>query len=316
MSPLISICIPAYKRVDYLKRLLDSITIQTFRDFEVVITDDSNDASVSSLIENYRHTLPFRYQKNPVALGTPENWNESIRLAKGSWIKLMHDDDWFETPDALQQFAHVTSEDHPFIFSAYYNRYEAQSDELVRFSAFERRLLTENRFNIVAKNLVGPPSVTLYRKSALEYDKRMKWRVDIDFYIHYLANNTFTYIDKPLVNIGISAEQVTQSCYLVPQVEIPENMLLLKKIGIAQLRRWRVYDTWWRLMRNLKIRSITQFREAGYHDEVPQVIAGMISAQHAVPYSLLKKGLISKLLMFISLMRWKRSGGANNSLSV
>ena len=40
---LISICIPAYKHPDFLKRLLDSISIQSFRDFEVIISDDSPD---------------------------------------------------------------------------------------------------------------------------------------------------------------------------------------------------------------------------------------------------------------------------------
>ena len=41
MTPLISICIPAYKRAAFIKRLLDSIAIQSFQDYEVVITDDS-----------------------------------------------------------------------------------------------------------------------------------------------------------------------------------------------------------------------------------------------------------------------------------
>ena len=48
-SPLISICIPAYKRIDYLQKLLDSISIQTFKDYEVIVTDDSPDESVEIL---------------------------------------------------------------------------------------------------------------------------------------------------------------------------------------------------------------------------------------------------------------------------
>ena len=44
------------------------------------------------------------YYKNIKVLGTPENWNESIRKAKGAWIKLMHDDDWFANENSLQKF--------------------------------------------------------------------------------------------------------------------------------------------------------------------------------------------------------------------
>ena len=93
--PFFSICIPVYKNVDYLKRLLETIFIQTFTDFEVVITDDSPDNVIFEFIQNYYPGKNIRYFKNKYALGTPENWNECIRKANGSWIKMMHDDDWF-----------------------------------------------------------------------------------------------------------------------------------------------------------------------------------------------------------------------------
>ena len=52
-SLFISICIPAYKHVDYLQRLLDSILIQTYKNFEIIITDDRPDNSVEILLEKH-----------------------------------------------------------------------------------------------------------------------------------------------------------------------------------------------------------------------------------------------------------------------
>lgn len=304
MKPLISICIPAYKRENYLKRLLDSIAVQTFRSFEVVITDDSKDDSVSRLIENYQSLFPLVYQKNNEQLGTPENWNESIRMAKGEWIKLMHDDDWFAGPESLSRFAASIQPEKRFIFSAYENVYEGtEKTEVVRASAFSRQLLASNPVALWSNNLIGPPSVTLYRKTELEYDKRMKWRVDIDFYIHYLQTNSFAYINESLIKVGISQEQVTQSCFLVPEVEIPENFLLLQKVGVKQLKNLPAYDSWWRLMRNLDIRSLDQIKAAGFSGEVPAVIQAMISDQRPFSSRLLKTGFLSKLLMVISYLR-------------
>ena len=92
-TPFISICIPAYKRADYLDRLLKSIAVQSFKNFEVIITDDSPDESLLLLTQLYKKQLPIYYKRNLEALGTPENWNEGIRLARGQWIKIMHDDD-------------------------------------------------------------------------------------------------------------------------------------------------------------------------------------------------------------------------------
>ena len=69
-SPLISICIPAYKRVNYLKRLLASIEIQSFTNFEVIISDDSDDNSVEALIQEFNHKFSISYFKNEKPLST------------------------------------------------------------------------------------------------------------------------------------------------------------------------------------------------------------------------------------------------------
>src|ERR1700709_1959716 len=100
----ISICIPAYKNAPFMQRLLDSIAMQSFTDFEVVVTDDSPGTEVQEVCRQYENKFPLLYQKNPTALGTPENWNEGISKASGQWIKLMHHDDWFASSNSLQQF--------------------------------------------------------------------------------------------------------------------------------------------------------------------------------------------------------------------
>ena len=66
-NPIISICIPAYKRIDYLKRLLWSIEIQKFKDFEVIISDDSNDHSVEELIKEFKGRFEIKYFKKHLA---------------------------------------------------------------------------------------------------------------------------------------------------------------------------------------------------------------------------------------------------------
>src|ERR1700753_16179 len=119
----ISICIPAYKRISFLKRLLDSIELQTYRRFEVIVTDDSPDNEVRDLCRSHALSPVIRYFKNEKKLGTPENWNESIRRAGGGWIKLMHDDDWFLEPAALKVFAEAVVQNpaQNFFFSEYTN---------------------------------------------------------------------------------------------------------------------------------------------------------------------------------------------------
>lgn len=298
--PLISICIPAYKNVAYLKRLLDSIAIQRFNNYEVIITDDSPDSDVQNFIASFEGINNLKYVRNPVALGTPENWNAAIRLANGEWIKLMHDDDWFQSAESLNIFVNEIQKSPAadFIFSAYSNvllSNGAKKD--IRASAFRRQLLRANGATLAAKNVVGPPSAVLYKRSELFFDKRLKWLVDVDFYIRFLAGRRASYINKTLVNIGISELQVTKTASRVKQVEVPEFFILFENIGFSSLQNIWVFDAWWRLVRNFSIRDTRDIESTGYKGNVREIIQRIIRFQSRLPAVLLKFGITSKLFM-------------------
>ncbi len=301
--PFISICIPAYKRVNYLQRLLDSIAIQTFKDFEVIVTDDSNDSSVKNLLTNYENKFVIRYFQNKTALGTPSNWNSAILKAEGEWIKLIHDDDWLATPQSLQTFAAHTGKNKKFIFSAYVNSYENEvsASRKIYFPPYWKKRIIENPVTLIARNVIGPPSVTLLHSSIKEeYDERMKWRVDIDFYIRVLlGEHRFTYINEILIAVGIGELQVTNDCFENPSIEIPEGFLLLQKYGVNRLRDIWVYDAWWRLLRNMEIRNEKKLLQYS-NEQWPVVIIEMIKHLNKIPHTLLKKGIISKTAMAVS----------------
>lgn len=302
--PAVSICIPAYRNVPFLKRLLDSIQDQTFTDYEVVITDDSPDDSVRDLVDSYALQRPVRYFRNQPALGTPENWNEGIRRARGTWIKLMHNDDWFTTKDALQEFynAVVQNPRCSFFFSAFQNVTEGTGEtEVVRCNWFDRLVLWLSPLHLFRRVYVGNPSCTMVRRdTGIFYDRRFKYVVDFEYYIRcILALKQYHYIDRVLLNIGFHSEQVTKYTFLVPDVQIPENFLLLEKMGHSILRNLLVYDYYWRMFRNLNIRD-TREVEKYYLGRIHPLIRQIISFQRKVPPALLRNGLVSKSFMLVN----------------
>jgi len=302
MNHLISICIPAYKRIDYLKRLLRSIEIQKFKDFEVIISDDSNDHSVEELLKEFKGRFEIKYFKNEKALGTPANWNNAISKAAGEWIKLMHDDDWFDNEHSLEKFALATNNNIKFIFSAYTNKIELINNIEKKF--FNENLKTKilkNPLLLLATNIIGPPSVTLFHNSIKDqYDEGLKWRVDIEYYIRNISKGIeFTYINEPLINVGVSESQVTNYCLNVPSVEIPEMYILLSKYGTSPLKNIMVYDAYWRILRNTHIHSKSKLESFG-QTEWPKVILSMVELQSKFNQSTLRNGVISKTLMGIS----------------
>ncbi|MGN7783274.1 glycosyltransferase family 2 protein [Niabella sp. 22666] len=300
--PFFSICIPAYKRIAYLERLLQSIEIQTFKDYEIIITDDSPDDTVSVLCQQYFQLLPITYHKNQVALGTPANWNKAISLAQGDWIKLMHDDDWFTGPSSLGQFADCAREHKEnFIFSAFINKYENSGKEIVSFPGYFRlNQLKKQPASILSKNIIGHPSTTLHRNDGKTlYDIRLKWLVDIEMYIRRARINKIKYIPETLVVLGMSDSQVTAQVKNDPKVEIPEHLYFLNKMGPGILKNIFAYDYFWRFIRNFNIKSEDYFKEYDKEHSTPEIIKLMVRFQNKIPRQFLKIGVISKMLMLL-----------------
>lgn len=301
----ISICIPTYNSGDKLVRLLDSIKIQTFTSYEIIISDDSNNNGVKDIIDQQFSDMNIQYYHNDVALGTPNNWNNALTKTKGDWIKLMHHDDWMLDENTLQVFVdHISKNPKAkLIFCAFKN---INTDNNTSFigacSKLDILLLKLNYLNLY-KNFIGNPSCTLLSSELkpFEYDKRIKWLIDLDFYTWYFRREKyFTYINKPLIAFRIHSSQVTAQSQRNPAVEIPESFLLYDKYGIDILKNVFVYDFFWRMYRNLGIKDIRQLESyLGYECKYPTV-TNMIRFLNKLPGKYLSKGYISKPLMLLS----------------
>jgi len=304
-SPFISICIPAYKHIDYLERLLESVSLQTFRDFEVIITDDSPDDKIGILLGKFKEAFAIYYYKNEKPLGTPENWNEAIRKANGTWIKIMHNDDWFANDNALQIFYDNIQQhtDADFFFCAFQNvEVNSGKTEVVKMSAADKAFLKSNPYHLLKKVYIGNPSCTLVRKSLdIFYDNRYKFIVDFDYYIRVIQQTGMpVYIDEVLLNIGFHDEQVTTYTKYNPEVQIPENIIFLNEQKKDILKNVVVFDYYWRLMRNLKIDSEKKLSSFLENTKPKSGIVFIINFQKRIPYSVLKIGVVSKMFMLIA----------------
>ncbi|MEO7984479.1 MAG: glycosyltransferase family 2 protein [Bacteroidota bacterium] len=308
----ISICIPAYKRIDFLQKLLDSIAVQTFRDFEVIITDDSPSDDVQVFCKNYEDKFILRYYRNRKAFGSPENWNEAIRKATGEWIKLMHDDDWFADTKSLEKFATAAKiQQAGFIFSGYTNVFiETGKKATYSMNGWERHLLRKSPVNLLKKNFIGHPSTTLIRNNRGNwYDPNFKWVVDIEFYIRVLREGSaYYYIPEPLVNLGMSSAQVTATSFRIPSIEIPENIELLRKLSPASLKRMYAYDYYWRFIRNLSVRDMQVVAQYYSGAAVPLLLQKMIRQQNYISAKLMQFGVIAKITM-LGTYCWNRLRG-------
>ncbi len=81
-KPYLSLAIPTHSMLSgeyFLTRLLDSLWNQTFQDFEIVITDNSDDNVIKDICESYRTGI--KYFRNP-RKGMAQNTNEAIKKSQ------------------------------------------------------------------------------------------------------------------------------------------------------------------------------------------------------------------------------------------
>jgi hypothetical protein len=236
-------------------------------------------------------------------LGSPENWNAAIRLARGEWIKMMHDDDWFAHKNSLQEFANATKENVSFIFSGY-NEIDVETGKKDTriISNINYRLLKHTPLVLFKENFIGHPSTTLIKKGeAIFYDQNLKWVVDIEFYMRFLGSHKYFFpIRKALINIGINKHQITKQAFRNPEIEIPEVLYLYNKLPGGTLKNIFAYDYYWRFIRNLSIRSEEDIKRYAPEVNISEVLKSMIRLQSKWGLSLLKKGVVSKALMLSS----------------
>lgn len=109
--PFFSICIPAYNRSEFLVELLDSIVNQSFKDFEVIISEDLSPErhKIKQIAEEYQSEIALHIILNERNLGYDKNLRTLITAANGRFIFFLGNDDVLGT-DALElAFASLTS---------------------------------------------------------------------------------------------------------------------------------------------------------------------------------------------------------------
>lgn len=112
-KPLLSVCIPSYNRPLELKRLLDSIYMQSMRNVEVIVAEDVSPKreEIKQTVEDYRNQHPefnLVLHLNQKNLGYDGNLRGLLSIATGDFCLFMGDDDVL-CAGALQKVSDVLS---------------------------------------------------------------------------------------------------------------------------------------------------------------------------------------------------------------
>jgi glycosyltransferase involved in cell wall biosynthesis len=106
----VTFCMTTYKRPEFLRKQLLSLSQQTFSDFKVIISDNDPESSADKVVRAFNDQR-FFYSPNVRNLGMIASFNRSIEKANTPYIVMLTDDDHVDV-NMLSEFRDIVMK-HP-----------------------------------------------------------------------------------------------------------------------------------------------------------------------------------------------------------
>ena len=226
MNPKVSITVPIYNTEKYLKRCLDSILKQTYRNIEIILVDDGSSDSSSKIIDDYTHKdsrIKAIHQKNA---GQSAARNTGIKKATGEFISFVDSDDEIK-PIFIETLLSLYKDKKTSIAVCghEYRRVKEASSKNLYQSPLKPRRKRETQKAYILKLLAKDGRMyscnnklfqaSVIQKNNLLFNTKINFSEDTNFVLDYLkyAKGEIAYTPKPLYiyNFGTDSSTIKKS---------------------------------------------------------------------------------------------------------
>ena len=202
---IFSIVVLSYNQKSLIKETLNSIYNQSFKNIELVISDDASTDNTQKIITEWVDEHKNRFVNviinfNEKNLGISANHTAGIKLATGEFVKYIGGDDIL-LPDAVQKMNEflISNKEARFCVSKIKMFYR-KNDKYVTFGEFpEKRVFNKlkktnasEQFKILVRGNIIPAPGTFFRKSVFEqygyFDTKYRTFEDWHQWLKFLLN--------------------------------------------------------------------------------------------------------------------------------
>lgn len=235
--PLVSIIINCHNGEKYLKECLDSVILQTYKNWEIIFWDNLSFDNSKNLIKEYSNNQ-IKYFKSENFLKLYEARNSAIKKSSGKYICFLDTDDYWDLKKIELQVEFLeNNKNFDMVYSNFFNFNQITGEKNI-----------QNNFNLphgkitdkILKNYTVGILTTCIRKSI--FDKRVfnkKYEIigDFDFFIKLSTEINIGCIQQPLAVYRIHANNYSKrkrNIYIQELNEwINENEKFFSKAGYS-----------------------------------------------------------------------------------
>jgi glycosyltransferase involved in cell wall biosynthesis len=233
MKPFFSIVIPTYQSCEKLKIALQSVLLQTYQNFEVLIIDDGSTDNTGKMLAQFKDSR-FFYHRIKNSGGPARPRNIGIKYAKSDWIAFLDSDDTW-TKNKLEEIFNYISNAVDLIYHDMEIISKDKSlDKKIIKSAY---LNTPKLKDLLLRGNTINLSSAVVRKSILErvnyFNKSINMRASEDYNlwlkISQISDN-FLYLPKKLGYYSIHKKNISHQDMSIPRFfAIKEFLYLLSE---------------------------------------------------------------------------------------
>jgi len=181
-KPVLTIAIPTYgyngSGGDFLRESFNKLYQQTFKDFDIVISDHSKDNTIKNICDEWANKLIINYYVNEQGRGNiAANLNNCIKHSNGRYIKILFQDDFLYTKHSLGYLVSGFNDKTYWLVNAC----EHSHDGKTYFRPFQPHY--NHNIHRGENTLSCPSSLTIKNtEDNLLFDENLNWLMDCDYY--------------------------------------------------------------------------------------------------------------------------------------
>lgn len=235
--PLISIIIPTYNRKHLLSDTLNSISEQTYTNWECIIVDDGSTDTTEALLNSYiKKDKRFQFHKRPKhkPKGANACRNYGFELSKGGFINWFDSDDVME-PNKLELQIRVLNDNEKAPYCICQTKWINKADNTF-LGLRGKHISSNNRFeDYILYQIFWSILAPLWRRSFivennLIFDDSLHQSQEYDFHIKALAiNSNYIAINDALVSMYKHETNLSNNIY-EDDLKIKSNLRVKDKI--------------------------------------------------------------------------------------
>lgn len=236
--PRVSVIIPVYNAERFISETIESVTAQTYEDWEIIAVDDgSRDRSLEILKEYSKRYSRIRVisQKNA---GSSAARNNAIRVSRGEYIAFLdHDDLWL--PDKLEKQVRILDSNKKLGMVYSDSRIIDAEGNTKRNTMVHGRFFRGNIFNKLIEYDFIPLLTVVVRRGVLDktgmFNPRFKTSEDYDLLLRIAEHYPADFIKQALTKYRVHSEAFSRNVELTAREDLQiMEYWLNRKPGIVR----------------------------------------------------------------------------------